>query len=250
MYSSWASRMLLYIRGKENGKLLVDSVLNGPFKYGTFTVLDTQTTPTTVRERTYDKLTYAEKIHESCEIKAINIVLQGLPQDIYNMVNHHTKDKDIWDRVELLIEGLEISLQDREYKLYDEFDMFTSVPGETIHTKNEAHTDEVRLTRKQFSDPIALGRQNQGYAGSGARSNATATRVTKLGEPTQQVRQRLYAATTVKRKDTWQDSEIPTPAAFQTDDLDALGSDCNEAPSASVVLMAKLSSYDSATLLE
>ncbi|GKE48630.1 hypothetical protein Tco_1479888, partial [Tanacetum coccineum] len=40
-YSSWASRMLLYIRGKENGKLLFDSVLNGPFKYCTVTVLGT-----------------------------------------------------------------------------------------------------------------------------------------------------------------------------------------------------------------
>nr|GEW44237.1 hypothetical protein [Tanacetum cinerariifolium] len=38
--------------------------------------------------------------------------------------------------------------------------------------------------------------------------------------------------------------EIPTPTAFQTDDLDAFDSDCDEAPSASVVLMAKLSTYD------
>ncbi|GJU40824.1 hypothetical protein Tco_1193781 [Tanacetum coccineum] len=97
---SRASRMLLYIRGMENGKLLVDLVLNEPFKYGT----------------------------------VIIPVLQGLPQDIYNLVNHHTKAKDIWDRVKLLIERSEISLQERESKLYDEFDMFTSVPGETIHT--------------------------------------------------------------------------------------------------------------------
>ncbi|GJZ17662.1 hypothetical protein Tco_0553785 [Tanacetum coccineum] len=44
--------------------------------------------------------------------------------------------------------------------------------------------------------------------------------------------------------------EIPTLAAFQTNDLDAFDSDCDEAPSASAILMAKLSSYDSATLLE
>ncbi|GJS53220.1 hypothetical protein Tco_0626582 [Tanacetum coccineum] len=108
LYSSWASRMLLYIEGKENGKLLVDSVLNGPFIYGTLTVLGTQTTPVTVRDRTYKELTDAEKLHESCDIKATNIVLQGLPQDIYNM--------------------------ERESKLYDEFDMFTLVPEEIIHS--------------------------------------------------------------------------------------------------------------------
>ncbi|GJS58466.1 putative ribonuclease H-like domain-containing protein [Tanacetum coccineum] len=95
-YSSWASRMLLYLKGEENGKLLVDSVLNGPFKYGTIIVPGTQTTPATVRDKTYDELTDAEKLHESCNIKATNI--------------------------------------ERESKLYDEFDMFTSVPEETIHS--------------------------------------------------------------------------------------------------------------------
>ncbi|GJX84814.1 hypothetical protein Tco_0335588 [Tanacetum coccineum] len=42
--------------------------------------------------------------------------------------------------------------------------------------------------------------------------------------------------------------EIPTPAAFQTDDLDAFDSDYDDAPSTSVVLMAKFSSYDSEVL--
>ncbi|GJX49890.1 hypothetical protein Tco_0276735 [Tanacetum coccineum] len=133
-YSSWASRMLLYIKGKEDGKLLVDSVLQGPFKYGTVLVPETKTTPATVRDRTYDELTNDEKISESCDIKATNIVLQGLPQDIYNLVNHHKEAKDIWDRVKLLIEGSEISLQERESKLYDEFDTFTSQPREIIHS--------------------------------------------------------------------------------------------------------------------
>ncbi|GJX03365.1 hypothetical protein Tco_0189281 [Tanacetum coccineum] len=93
MYSSWVVRMILYIKGKEHGKLLVESVLNGPFQYGTVTELD-----------------------------------------IYNLMNHHEEAKYIWDRVKLLIEGSEISVQEKESKLYDEFDTFTSVPGETIHS--------------------------------------------------------------------------------------------------------------------
>nr|GFB63141.1 retrotransposon protein, putative, unclassified [Tanacetum cinerariifolium] len=63
-----------------------------------------------------------------------NIVLQGLPQDIYNLVNYHEEAKHIWNRVKLLIEGSKTWLQERESKLYDEFDMFNSVPGETIHS--------------------------------------------------------------------------------------------------------------------
>ncbi|GJZ30717.1 hypothetical protein Tco_0575764 [Tanacetum coccineum] len=37
---------------------------------------------------------------------------------------------------------------------------------------------------------------------------------------------------------------LPTTAIFYTDDLDAFDSDCDEAPSTSVVLMAKLYAYD------
>ncbi|GKE05887.1 hypothetical protein Tco_1397905 [Tanacetum coccineum] len=126
--------MLLYIKGIEHGKLLVDSVINGPFKYGTITGPGTLTTHATVRDRRYDELADAEKIREACDIKATNIVLQGLPQDIYNLVNHHDEAKHIWVRVKLLIEGSEISLQESESKLYDEFDTFTLETGEIIHS--------------------------------------------------------------------------------------------------------------------
>ncbi|GKC11442.1 integrase, catalytic region, zinc finger, CCHC-type containing protein [Tanacetum coccineum] len=44
--------------------------------------------------------------------------------------------------------------------------------------------------------------------------------------------------------------EIPTLAAFQTDDLDAFDSDCDDVPSTKAVLMANLSSYDLNVLLE
>ncbi|GKA66183.1 hypothetical protein Tco_0765991 [Tanacetum coccineum] len=50
---------------------------------------------------------------------------------------------------------------------------------------------------------------------------------------------------------TGQDTqELTTTAIFETNDLDAFDSDCDEAPSASAVLMAKLSTYDSDVLSE
>ncbi|GKE79240.1 hypothetical protein Tco_1545360 [Tanacetum coccineum] len=104
--------MLLYIRGKEHGKDLLGSVLNGPFQYGTVEVLGTPTSPASTRPRTYDDLTNKEKIRVECDIRATNIVLQGLPPDVYTLVNHHIVSKEIWDRVKLLMEGTELSLKE------------------------------------------------------------------------------------------------------------------------------------------
>ncbi|GJY24417.1 zf-CCHC domain-containing protein [Tanacetum coccineum] len=56
---------------------------------------------------------------------------KGLRPDVYSLVNHHIVAKDIRDRVKLVIEGSELSLQESESKLYDEFDTFTSEKGET-----------------------------------------------------------------------------------------------------------------------
>nr|GFB96838.1 hypothetical protein [Tanacetum cinerariifolium] len=111
-YYSCASRMLLDIKGKPNVKLLVNSVLNGPFQYGTIVEPRTKTTPVMVRARTYTDLTNEENLHEFVDITATNIVLQGLSQYIYNLVNHNKDVKQIWDRVKLLIQGSELSLQE------------------------------------------------------------------------------------------------------------------------------------------
>ncbi|GJU69026.1 hypothetical protein Tco_1255285 [Tanacetum coccineum] len=74
-----------------------------------------------------------EKLQADCDLKATNIVLQGLPPDVYALVNHHKIAKDIWDRVKLLMQGTSLSRQERECKLYDEFDKFSHVKGETLY---------------------------------------------------------------------------------------------------------------------
>ncbi|GJR54610.1 hypothetical protein Tco_1405131 [Tanacetum coccineum] len=132
--NSWQSHMLLYIRGKEHGKELYDSFINGPFQFGTVDVPVTPTTAASTGPRTFDDLIDKEKIREACDIRATNTILQGLPPDVYTLVNHHTLTKEIWDIVKLLIEGTELSMQVQESKLYNEFDRFTYEKGETIHS--------------------------------------------------------------------------------------------------------------------
>ncbi|GJV35995.1 hypothetical protein Tco_1408472 [Tanacetum coccineum] len=61
---------------------------------------------------------------------ATNIVLQGLPKDIYKLINHNIEAKAIWDNVKMLKAGSELTKEDRESQLYDEFERFKMLPGQ------------------------------------------------------------------------------------------------------------------------
>ncbi|GJS61613.1 hypothetical protein Tco_0656397, partial [Tanacetum coccineum] len=123
-------------------------------QYDSWQSLKVPATPNTralTRDRTLDDLIPEEKIRKACDIRATKIIFQDLPPDVYTLMNHHTVSKEIWDRVKLLIEGSELSLQERELKLYNEFDRFTSEKEETIYlyylSQNRPIIEENGVTR-------------------------------------------------------------------------------------------------------
>ncbi|GJV48530.1 integrase, catalytic region, zinc finger, CCHC-type containing protein [Tanacetum coccineum] len=85
------------------------------------------------RARTYDDLNDNEKKRFNADVRATNIVLQGLPKDIYKLINHNIEAKAIWDNVKMLLAGSELTKEDRESQLYDEFERFKMLPGENIN---------------------------------------------------------------------------------------------------------------------
>ncbi|GKB85822.1 hypothetical protein Tco_0958094 [Tanacetum coccineum] len=85
---------------KDNGRIIFNSVKNGPLVWPTVALENG-----IVRSKTYEELSNKEKLQADYDLKATNIVLQGLPLDVYALVNHHKVSKDIWDRVKLLMQG-------------------------------------------------------------------------------------------------------------------------------------------------
>ncbi|GJT79540.1 integrase, catalytic region, zinc finger, CCHC-type containing protein [Tanacetum coccineum] len=76
MYDSWASRICLFIKGKKHGRMLLDSVDNGPLVYPTI-VENGQTRP-----KKYSELTEAQQLQDDYDVQATNIILHGLPPDV------------------------------------------------------------------------------------------------------------------------------------------------------------------------
>ncbi|GJR38540.1 hypothetical protein Tco_1214224 [Tanacetum coccineum] len=85
------------------------------------------------RARVYSDLSPKDKDRYNADIRATNIILQRLPKDIYTLINHYIEAKDIWDNVKMLLEGSELTKEDRESQLYDDFEHFRQNKGATIH---------------------------------------------------------------------------------------------------------------------
>ncbi|GJW01620.1 hypothetical protein Tco_1556871 [Tanacetum coccineum] len=125
MYDSWASRIRVFIKGKKHGRMMLDSINNGPMVYPTVKE-NGQTRP-----MKYFELTEAQQLQDDCDVQATNIILHDLPPDVYALVNHQEAAKNIWDKVKLLMKGTELSYQEHECRLYNLFKKFAYVQGET-----------------------------------------------------------------------------------------------------------------------
>nr|GFC23088.1 hypothetical protein [Tanacetum cinerariifolium] len=73
-----------------------------------------------------------EVIQADCDVKATNIILQALPSEIYALVSTHKVAKDLWERIQMLMQGTSLTKQERECKLYDAFDKFMYQKRETL----------------------------------------------------------------------------------------------------------------------
>nr|GEW84141.1 hypothetical protein [Tanacetum cinerariifolium] len=111
LYDSWKSRMELYIQNREHRRMILELVEHGPLIWPT--IKENRVTMT----KKYAELSAAEKIQADCDMKATNIILQGLPLDIYSLVNHHRVAKDLCERIQLLMQGTSLTNQERECKL-------------------------------------------------------------------------------------------------------------------------------------
>ncbi|GJT63894.1 hypothetical protein Tco_1015374 [Tanacetum coccineum] len=107
--------------------MVLESVENGPLIWPT--IEENRVT----RPRKYSKLSATDAIQADCDVKATNINLQGLPSEVYALVSNHRITKELWERIQLLMQGTSLTKQERECKLYDEFDKFAYKKGETLH---------------------------------------------------------------------------------------------------------------------
>nr|GEZ51378.1 integrase, catalytic region, zinc finger, CCHC-type, peptidase aspartic, catalytic [Tanacetum cinerariifolium] len=165
----------------------------------------------------YSELSTTEAIQADRDVKATNIILQGLPPEVYALLvrDLHTTNVD----------QLHAYLGEHEY-----------------------HANEVRLMHERTSDPLALVANHQ--------MNKSPYQTHQQSYHQHQFQPQVSTFQSFKYRTPYHSSQDSKHivchhnAAYQADDLDAYDSDCDEINSAKIALMANLSHYGSDNIVE
>ncbi|GJW93760.1 hypothetical protein Tco_0173432 [Tanacetum coccineum] len=260
MYDSWKSRMELYMMNRQHGRMILESVENGPLIWPS--IEENGVT----RPKKYSELSATEAIQADCDIKATNIILQGLPPEVYALVSNHKVAKELWERIQLLMQGTSLTKQERECKLYDEFDKFAYKKGETLRDfylrfsllLNDMNIYNMKLEQFQvntkflntlppewskfMTDVKLCTKPKRKRDDSWFKEKVLLVQAQAHGQILNEEELAFLADLDITKGQATQTVNTHN-AAYQADDLDAYDSDCDELNTAKVALMANLSHY-------
>nr|GEV58958.1 retrovirus-related Pol polyprotein from transposon TNT 1-94 [Tanacetum cinerariifolium] len=105
-------------------------------------------------------LLYQEKKNRKIDHLARSLLIQGLPNDIYSLINSNETAKDLWDDLERQMHGSEYGEQDRKATILYEYETFKAIEGEkfldTYLRYLQVISDLKKCGYKKDNYPLAL----------------------------------------------------------------------------------------------
>nr|GEV97298.1 hypothetical protein [Tanacetum cinerariifolium] len=141
MYDSWKSRIELYMLNRQHGWMILESVENGPLLWPTVEENGV------IWLKKYSESSTTEAIQAKCDVKAINIILQGLSPEV-NTKFLNTLPPE-WSK---FITDVKLV----RYLHTTNIDQLHAYLGQ-----HEYHANEVWLMHERTSDPLALVAHHQ-----------------------------------------------------------------------------------------
>ncbi|GKA06860.1 hypothetical protein Tco_0686084 [Tanacetum coccineum] len=248
LYDSWKSRMELYMQNREHERMILESVENGPLIWPTIEENGV------IRTKKYAELSTAQKIQADCDMKATNIILQGLPTDIYSLVNHHRVAKDLWERVQLPMQGDDLIgciNKAMAFLIAIASSWFPSTNNQlrtSSNLRNQATIQDGRVTVQQVQ-----GRQGQSYSSTGYKGEGHMARQCTQPKRLRNATWYKENAMLVEAQEAGQildEEQLAFLADPGTEDLDTYDSDYVDFSNAKAVLKANISNYGSDVISE
>nr|GFA97371.1 hypothetical protein [Tanacetum cinerariifolium] len=108
-YSQWVERFMNYLEEKTDGEAMINSIKNDKSMW-------------------FDQ----EKRIQKIDRLARSLLIQGLPNDIYSLIDSNKTANDLWDALARHMLGSEYGEQDRKAAVMYEYETFKATEGELL----------------------------------------------------------------------------------------------------------------------
>nr|GEV45072.1 hypothetical protein [Tanacetum cinerariifolium] len=133
-YSQWSKRFIHYLEKQTDGEAMINFINNGdqPLPYVTrVSIVGTSSTEQPPLKDKSIRSDQDEKIQKIDRL-ARSLLIQGLSNDIYSLIDSNKTAKDLWDALARQMLGSEYDEQDRKASILYEYETFKATEGELL----------------------------------------------------------------------------------------------------------------------
>nr|GEZ32833.1 hypothetical protein [Tanacetum cinerariifolium] len=133
-YSQWVERFMNYLEEQTDREAMINSIKNGDQPLPCVTQVSIAGTTLTEQPPLKDKSMWSdqEKRIQKIDRLARSLLIQGLLNDIYSLINSNNTAKDLWDALARHMLGSEYGEQDRKAAVLYEYETFKATKGELL----------------------------------------------------------------------------------------------------------------------
>nr|GEV61643.1 hypothetical protein [Tanacetum cinerariifolium] len=159
-YFQWVERFINYLEEQTDGEAMINSIKNGDQPLPRVTQVSIAGTTSTEQPPLNDKSMWSDqekRVHKIDRL-ARSLLIQGLPNDIYSLIDSNKTAKDLWDALARHMLGSEYVCNNDETE-QELMDINIDALYNILKQNQEDVNDAMRLKKKTIvvtSDPLAL----------------------------------------------------------------------------------------------
>nr|GFA67165.1 hypothetical protein [Tanacetum cinerariifolium] len=133
-YSQWVERFMNYLEEQTDGEAMINSIKNGDQPLPRVTQVSIAGTTSTEQPPLKDKSMWSdqEKRVQKIDRLARSLLIQGLLNEIYSLIDSNKTAKDLWDALARHMIGSEYGEQDKKAAVLYEYETFKATEGELL----------------------------------------------------------------------------------------------------------------------
>nr|GEZ49659.1 integrase, catalytic region, zinc finger, CCHC-type, peptidase aspartic, catalytic [Tanacetum cinerariifolium] len=163
-YSQWVERFINYLEEQTDGEAMINSIKNGDQPLPRVTQVSIVGTSSTKQPPLKDKSMWSDQEKRIQKIDRLvrSLLIQGLPNDIYSLIDSNKTAKDLWDALARHMLGSEYDEQDRKAAVLYEYETFKATEGELLLDTYIRYLQNKNLMDINIDALYNILKQNQG----------------------------------------------------------------------------------------